>query len=126
MTTPDRRFYQCNSCGWEWAHLPMRVPPHCPQCESVDTGYNKHDIRSLEPTEYPQVTVGWNEVDQTGLDVTHEQTASLFRKWLQDSNGMSWKEFAATAQPTFHMNNAITVKWCNMFLCVEEDGYCHA
>lgn len=123
---PARVFYYCKNCTHEWAHLPMQVPPHCPQCESVDTWRNKHDIRNLDDDQYPNVTVGWNEADQSQLDPTHAQVASLFRKWKQDDNGMTWAEFAKTAQPTFHMDNAIVVKWCGMFLCVEEDGYTHS
>ena len=87
---------------------------------------NKYDIRNLADDQYPQATFGFNEVDQTELDPTGEQCAAVFRKWKQDHNEMTWADFAKSVQPTFHMNDAITVKWCGMWLCVEVDGYTHS
>lgn len=126
---PDRRFYECHNCGHEWAHIPMSMPPHCPNCESVMTGHNKHDIRNLDDACWPTVSFG-NGPGADGqprepLMITDEQAAALFRKWKQASNDMSWREFAASIHPTFGMDDAITVQWSGMFLCIEKDGYCH-
>lgn len=117
--------YECADCKSEFSMVPMREMPHCPNCQSLATAYSKHDIRSLHDDEYPNVTFGWNEVDQSELDITASQASMLFKKWKQDDQGMMWREFAKTVQPTFHMNNAVVVKWSGMFLCIEEDGYCH-
>jgi len=88
--------------------------------------YGKHDIRSLADDQYPQVTFGFNEVDQAELDPTDKQCEAVFRKWKQDDQGLTWAEFAKTVQPTFHMNDAITVKWSGMWLAIETDGYTHS
>jgi hypothetical protein len=84
--------------------------------------YDKHDIRGLDDVCYPQVSYG----PLGDMDITHEQATSLFRKWKQDQNDMSWVEFAKTVQPTFGMNGAIVVQWCNMWLAIETDGYTHS
>lgn len=90
------------------------------------TSYDKHDIRSLADDQYPNVAFGYSEVEQAELDITAAQAAALFRKWKRDSNDMTWADFAKTVQPTFHMNNAVSVKWCGMFLAIETDGYTHS
>ena len=59
-------------------------------------------------------------------DMTPEQKEALARKWAQDDNGMTLQEFIDSAQPTFLMDDAIVVKWCNMWLAIETDGYCHS
>ena len=82
---------------------------------------NKHDIRALDDDCYPLVTVF-----DDGPMPTPEQMKALFRKWEQDDQGLTWVEFAHTVQPTSHMNGAITVKWCNMWLAIETEGMCHS
>jgi len=59
-------------------------------------------------------------------DMTFEQKETLVRKWVQHDNGMTLEEFVDTAQPTVGMDNAIVVKWCNMWLAIETSGYCHS
>ena len=57
--------------------------------------------------------------------VNETQYVVLYRKWYQDSQGLSYDEFLDTVQPTFALDNAIVVRWCGMYLCIERDGYCH-
>jgi hypothetical protein len=82
---------------------------------------NKRNPLDLGDDSYPVVQVF--DIDP---QPTHEQMTALFRKWKQDQQDMRWREFAMTALPTFHMGDAITVKWCGMWLAIETDGYCHS
>lgn len=83
----------------------------------------KHDIRALADDQYPTYV----KFGETGeLVTTHEQRTALFRKWKQDDQGLSWGEFSETACPTFGCDDAITVPWCGMWLCIETDGYTHS
>lgn len=83
---------------------------------------DKYDITKLADECYPKVWFGPGD----DLEVSHEQATSLFRKWKQDAQGMTWLEFAKTVQPTFGMDGAVTVQWCGMYLAVERDGYTHS
>lgn len=82
----------------------------------------KYDIRELDDVCYPQVSYG----PDGDMDITHEQATSLFRKWKQQDQDMSWPEFAKTVQPTFGCDGAITVHWSGMWLAIETDGYTHS
>lgn len=37
----------------------------------------------------------------------------------------SYKHFRKNVAGTYGCNGAITVYWCNMWLCIEKDGYTH-
>jgi hypothetical protein len=52
------------------------------------------------------------------------QAKSLFRKWSQDNQGMTYMQFRRTAQQGF--DNCVMVKWCGMWLGIETDGYTHS
>lgn len=58
--------------------------------------------------------------------MTPEQKEALVRKWAQDDNGLTLEEFVDSAQTTNHLDDAIVVKWCGMWLCIETNGYCHS
>lgn len=88
----------------------------------VVTGDNWEDyspIKALADECYPMVY-------RAGEDATPEQKTTLFRKWKQDDQGMSWWHFFHAAQPTVGCDGALVVQWCNMYLCIERDGYCHS
>jgi hypothetical protein len=51
------------------------------------------------------------------------QRAALFRKWQQDSQGMSYRQFRATVQSGW---DCAMVQWCGMWLGIELDGYTHS
>lgn len=43
-----------------------------------------------------------------------------------NGNALSFKQFLKGVYSTFGCDNAVTVKWCGMWLCIETDGYCHS
>ena len=51
---------------------------------------------------------------------------ALARIWKRDHQYMTLEEFMETAQPTFHMDDAVVVKWSGMWLAIEKDGYTHS
>jgi len=55
--------------------------------------------------------------------LNREQRVSLHRKWSQDNQGMSYREFRSTVQQGW---DCVMVKWCNMWLGIESDGYTHS
>jgi hypothetical protein len=38
----------------------------------------------------------------------------------------SFLSFRRSVQGTFGCDGAVTIKWCNMWLCIEQDGYTHS
>jgi len=38
----------------------------------------------------------------------------------------SFLRFRRTIRVTFGCDDAITVNWCDIWLCIETDGYCHS
>lgn len=58
--------------------------------------------------------------------MTQEQKVALAMKWGQNDQGMTLKEFVASAQPGIGMDDAVIVKWGSMWLAVETDGYTHS
>lgn len=58
--------------------------------------------------------------------LTRAQRDALRRVWHRDDQGLSFKRFLETVQPTYHMDGAVAVQWCNMWLAIEVDGYCHS
>ena len=60
------------------------------------------------------------------MRLTKPQQISLLRKWRQDNQGLTFLEFRRRVLPTFHCDNAVVVKWCNMWLAIETDGYTHS
>lgn len=59
------------------------------------------------------------------MRITKQQAQSLYNKWVQNDQGVSYLVFRRSAEPTFGYDDAIVVKWCGMWLCIETDGYCH-
>jgi hypothetical protein len=51
------------------------------------------------------------------------QQISLKRKWIQDDQGMTYKEFRKSAQQGW---DCIMVHWSGMWLGIETDGYTHS
>ena len=82
---------------------------------------DKHDIYALADECYPHVSFG----PTRQLEVTTEQAQALFRKWKQEDQGIKWGDFAKAVLPTFFCDDAVTVQWSGMWLCIETDGYCH-
>ena len=62
------------------------------------------------------------------LRITKAQAVSLKRKYTHGdlkAQGITYREFRKTVQPTFGMDGAVVVHWCNMWLAIEQDGYVH-
>ena len=57
--------------------------------------------------------------------ITREQRAAIFRKWSQDDQGMTYRAFRKTVQRA-HYDDSLMVRWCNMWLGIETDGYTHS
>ena len=60
------------------------------------------------------------------MRLTKPQSESLLRKWQQDDQGLTFLGFRKLVQSTNFMDDAVVVKWCNMFLAIETDGYTHS
>lgn len=59
------------------------------------------------------------------VKTTREQRQKLFQKWMLNDQNLSYRGFRNMLQPTFGCNDAVVIKWCGMWLCIETDGYCH-
>lgn len=79
------------------------------------------------------------------IKTTKEQRKALLAKFKESrvhsvrcvSNGLdftkyeetsynNYRSFRKMAKGTFGCDGAITVYWCNMWLCIEKDGYTHS
>ena len=56
------------------------------------------------------------------MTLTKPQRKSLHRKWLQDSQGMSYLDFRRTVHPELGSYDVLIVKWRGMFFGIETDG----
>ena len=55
--------------------------------------------------------------------ITKAQRAAVYRKWTQDSQGMTYRQFRRTVKSGY---DCIMVEWCGMWLGIETDGYTHS
>ncbi len=58
--------------------------------------------------------------------MTREQQHAIRTRWKYNNMGMTLKKFIASAQTTVKMDDAIVIKWCDMWLVIETDGYTHS
>ena len=56
--------------------------------------------------------------------LTKPQRTALHRKWQQDAQALTYRQFRRTVEPTF--DGAVMVPWCGMWLGIETDGYTHS
>ena len=59
------------------------------------------------------------------MRITKQQQEALRMKWKQNPDGRTFLQFRRSAVPVLGCDPAIAVRWCSMWLCIEEDGYCH-
>ena len=60
------------------------------------------------------------------VHLTKEQQLTLLRKWHESKDERySFLKFRRMVLPTIGCNDAVTVPWCGMLLCIETNGYCH-
>ncbi len=58
------------------------------------------------------------------ITLTRKQRVALHRKWLQASQGRSYRAFRKiNVEPGY---DCIMVQWCGMWLGIETDGYTHS
>jgi hypothetical protein len=38
----------------------------------------------------------------------------------------AYRQFRRTVQPTIGCDEAVVVRWCGMWICIERDGYAHS
>jgi len=54
---------------------------------------------------------------------TKAQRIAIHRKWCQNNQGMTYREFRRTVQQGYH---CLMVQWGSMWLGIENDGYTHS
>ena len=54
---------------------------------------------------------------------TKAQRQALHRKWCQNNQGLSYREFRLSVATG---PDCIMVPWCGMWLGIEKDGYTHS
>lgn len=64
--------------------------------------------------------------DEFFNSIKDKQWEQLLNYWLRDDNGKTYGEFLCMSGPTFGCDDAITVKWSGMWLCIETNGYTHS
>ena len=57
------------------------------------------------------------------MNINKAQQKSLFRKWQQNNQGVSYLQFRRSVVSGF---GCIMVEWSGMWLGIESDGYCHS
>jgi len=57
------------------------------------------------------------------MKLTKPQLVSLHRKWCQNPQGLTYRQFRRTVEPSF---DCVIVPWCGMWLGIEADGYTHS
>lgn len=58
--------------------------------------------------------------------LTKEQITSLKRIYDRTKLDMSYRKFRESVSGTIGCDGAVVVRWCNMWLCIERDGYTHS
>ena len=57
------------------------------------------------------------------MKINKAQQKAIYRKWLQNNQGMTYRQFRATAQSGY---DCIMIHWSGMWLGIEDDGYTHS
>lgn len=60
------------------------------------------------------------------ITLTKEQITSLKRIYDRTKLDLTYRKFRESVQGTIGCDGAIVVHWCNMWLCIERDGYTHS
>ena len=59
------------------------------------------------------------------MTINRAQREALHRKWMQNDNGMSYRQFRKSIVPGIG-GNFFMVQWSVMWLGIEDDGYTHS
>jgi len=57
------------------------------------------------------------------IKLTKPQRAAVYRKWSQNDQGLTYRQFRATVQSGC---DCAMVYWSGMWLGIEPDGYTHS
>jgi hypothetical protein len=57
------------------------------------------------------------------IKLTKPHRAAVYRKWAQNDQGLTYRQFRATVQGGF---DCAMVYWSGMWLGIEPDGYTHS
>ena len=60
------------------------------------------------------------------VTLTRPQRISVHHKWTQNDQDMAYRQFRKTVLPEMGSKDAVMVKWSNMWLGIEADGYTHS
>ena len=63
------------------------------------------------------------------IKLTKPQRAAVYRKWSQNDQGLTYRQFRATVQGGFDSYGTswcAMVYWSGMWLGIEPDGYTHS
>ena len=56
------------------------------------------------------------------ITLTRPQRRALYRKWRENDQGMTYRQFRRTVTPGW---DYVAVAWCGMYVGIEKDGYAH-
>ena len=59
------------------------------------------------------------------VKTTKLQRVALKRLWLRDPS-RTYRNLRVNVQGTFGCDGAVVIRWNNMWLCIETDGYTHS
>lgn len=59
------------------------------------------------------------------VHLSKAQRKALYRAWVRNDQGLSYKAFRRTVQPCFG-DKCVIVQWSGMWLGIEADGYTHS
>jgi len=62
-------------------------------------------------------------ISRYSIKLNKNQAQSLFRKWQQNNQGLTYLQFRRTVQPGW---DCVMVQWSGMWLGIEKDGYTHS
>ena len=60
------------------------------------------------------------------MTLNKEQRIALYKKWIQNNQGMTYMQFRRTVLPYLGYDNVAIVEWSGMWLGIETDGYTHS
>ena len=60
------------------------------------------------------------------MTLNKEQRIALYKKWIQNNQGMTYMQFRRTVLPCLGYDDVAIVEWSGMWLGIETDGYTHS
>lgn len=57
--------------------------------------------------------------------LTKQQQQVLVKLWKRHSGGLSYRQLRRTVRPELY-GSAVMLRWCDMWIGIEPDGYAHS